>query len=191
MPTLKTLLFLAATQALPPGTVPPPVDPVTTLSPYELEVLGQTIDTSNQQQMVEALLGEHVEYVRARYKDRLAFVSVESQPDLHLRVGLKGEEKESDLHLPIAGTTVSVKVETGYPYTQEELRALLKKVTPTIRTLIPDVTGIAGHPERNLIEILVHGTNEQNYQHARAQIESLTGLKVKISLGMGYERNLM
>lgn len=191
MSTLRTLLFLAATQALPSSVLPPPVDPVSTLSPAQLEALGQWIDTSNQQQMVEALLDHHAEYVRTRYKDRLAFVSIERQPDLHLRVGLKGEEKEPDLHLPIAGTTIRVKVETGYPYTQDEFRAVLEKVRPTIETLIPDVTGIAGRPELNLIEIHVQGTNEQHYQHALAQIESLAGLKAKVRLGTSRPRDLL
>lgn len=191
MPNPGTLLLLTLAQALAASPPPIPPDPASALTPYDLARMGEWMDTSNQQRMVKALALDHVPYIRTRYQDRLTFLIVEHEPDFHIRIGLKGHALEPDLFLPVAGTTFRVRVEVGYPYTEAEFNALVEKATPHIYTLIPDFTGVSSDAELGLIEIDVEGTNAQNYQHALAQIESLSGLKAKVRLGMPRQRNLI
>jgi hypothetical protein len=191
MPPSSLYLILALSQALasppPTSTAIPPV----TIPPAGLEVLGQRVNMLDRQQLTEALMYQLDEHVRAHYADRLAYLVEEQAPDVHLRVGLKGTTPEPDQIVDVAGTPVRVRFEVGQPYNAEEFSAMLSRIQPTITELFPDVTGIAGQSHLQHIEIDVEGTNAEDYQHAVAQIESLTGMKVKLKLGTSRPRDLI
>ncbi|WP_282296046.1 hypothetical protein [Stenotrophomonas sp. PS02289] len=154
----------------------------------QLNVAGP--DLAGQQRLeVESGLDPHIKQLQEKYKDRLTYISIESQPDLHIRIGLKGSAVEPDQKLSVNGESVRVDLQEGYLYTREEFRQVVKKATPKIIELIPDATSINGRPNLNIIEIWVQGTDEKTYQRALEQIQKITGIKAQVVLGTVPSRN--
>lgn len=150
---------------------------------------GFSLETARQRLEVESGLDPHIKQLQEKYKDRLTYISIESQPDLHIRIGLKGSAVEPDQKLSVNGESVRVDLQEGYLYTREEFRQVVKKATPKIIELIPDATSINGRPNLNIIEIWVQGTNEKTYQRALEQIQKITGIKAQVVLGTVPSRN--
>lgn len=144
---------------------------------------GVSLETAKWWIQIESELPPHIENLKARYKERAAFVSIASAPDQHLVVGLKGNAMESSQRINVGGSSIRVEFEEGYAYTEQEFLAIMKKAVPKVAELIPDATSVDGRPELGVIEIWVQGTSRDAYQPAISKIEQMTGLKVKLVLG--------
>ncbi len=150
---------------------------------------GVSLEIAKRRVQIESELPPFIDDLKKRYRDRLTFVSVESLPDQHLVVGLKGSAMEPAQRIKVSGSAIRVEFEEGYPYTAQEFQVLLKKAIPRVVELMPDATSVDGRPELGLIEVRVRGTDEKEYQRAVMEIQKLTGLKVKLILGKSPSRN--
>lgn len=150
---------------------------------------GVSPKIAQQRIQIESELPPHIERLKARYRERVAFVSIAHLPDQHLVVGLKGSAMESTQHITVGGSNIKVEFEEGYAYTEQEFIAIMKRAVPKVAELIPDATSVDGRPELGLIEIWVQGMDEDSYQPAAAEIEKMTDLKVKLVLGKTPSRN--
>lgn len=190
MSPLSLLLVLASAQSqavLPPAATDASEAEIAAKS--YMKDTGVSLETAKRRIQIESELPPFIEDLKERYRDRLTFVSVESLPDQHLVVGLKGNGMEPAQRINVSGSAIRVEFEEGYPYTAQEFHAVMKKAIPRVVELIPDATSVDGRPELGLIEVWVRGTDEQAYQRAVVEIQKLTGLKVKLVLGKSLSRN--
>jgi len=151
---------------------------------------GVSFEEARSRLRVQAELDPHIVRLRTQYAERIAFLSIEAHPDQHLRIGLKGAAVEPDQVITVDGTPVRVQFESGQPYTGQEFSQVLAKAAPVIYTLIPDVTGISGQPERRAIEIHIQGFDTDVYEPAVKELEAMTRLKIEFRPGMSRSRNL-
>lgn len=190
MSIASILLFLASAQGVAASTS-------MQISAAESDVAAQayskatgvSLEAARQRLEVESGLDPLIKQLQEKYKDRLTYISIESQPDQHIRIGLKGSATEPDQKLAVNGASVRVELQEGYLYTREEFRQVVTKATPKIMELIPDATSINVRPNLNLIEIWVQGTDEKAYRRALEQIEKITGIKAQVVLGKVPSRN--
>lgn len=180
------LLVLASAQTL-AATLPSQMSAAETDTAAKsyMEENRVSLNVAKQRLMIESEIQPYLEQLRERYKDRLAFISIEPQPHQYVRVGLKGNTMVPTQRIKVSGTVINVEFQQGYAYTQQEFRASLQAATPKIIELIPDAISINGRPELGAIEVWVRGTDNKSYLRATEQIEKATGLKVEIVLGTG------
>lgn len=149
-----------------------------------------SLETGRRRLQIESELPPHIDALRSRYRDQVAFISVESSPDQHILVGLKGPAMESRQHILVLGTRVGVEFEPGYLYNEREFKAMLSKFVPRITELIPRATGIIGRPELGMIQIRIRGGDVDEYRSAVEEIQTMTKLKVELIPGASVPRNL-
>ena len=156
-----------------------------------MEANGVSLEVARERLLIESELLPHVQDLRERYRERMAFISIESMPYQHLVVGLKGPAMEPAQHISVRGTDVRVEFEQGYPYTAQEFSDIMSKASARALEFFPDVTGLSGRPELGLIEVMVSGTDERRYLAAKAELEAVAGIDIKILLGRSPPRNLI
>lgn len=150
---------------------------------------GVSLETAKQRLQIESELPPFIAKLRERYRDRVAFISVESQPDQHLVVGLKGMKMQPSQRINVGASMIRVEFEEGYPYTEAEFEGVMKAAIAKVTALIPDATSVDGFPELNLIKVGVQGTDKESYLPAIKEVEEVTGLKVELVLGEQPFRN--
>ena len=156
-----------------------------------MEANGVSLEVARERLLIESELMPHVQDLRERYRERMAFISIESTPYQHLVVGLKGPATEPVQLIRVRGTDVRVEFEQGYPYTAQEFSDIMSKASARALEFFPDVTGLSGRPELGLIEVMVSGTDEQRYLTAKAELEAVAGIEIKILLGRSPPRDLI
>lgn len=152
---------------------------------------GVSLEQATERLLIESELSPHIEGIRERYGDRMAFISIESLPYQHLVVGLKGAAMEPTQHINVRGTDVRVEFEEGYPYTAHEFSEITSRASTRVLEFFPDATGLAGRPELGLIEVMVSGTDERRYLPAKEAFEAVAGIEIKLLLGRSAPRNLI
>lgn len=65
---------------------------------------GVSLETAKQRLQIESELPPYIAELRERYRDRIAFISVESQPDQLLVVGLKGMKMQPSQRLNVGAS---------------------------------------------------------------------------------------
>lgn len=150
---------------------------------------GGTLDSAKRRLEIEAELPAVIAELKRRYKDRLAYVSIESMPDQHLVVGLKGNMMEAARILSVSDTAIRVEFEEGYPYTEKEFSETMHEIVPLVVELIPDAVSVDGRPELGMIDISVRGVDAKSYEAAKRKIEAASKLKVNIIPGRAPFRN--
>ncbi len=156
-----------------------------------MEANGVSLEVARERLLIESELLPHVQDLRERYRERMAFISIESMPYQHLVVGLKGPAMEAAQHISVRGTDVRVEFEEGYPYTAREFSDIVSRASLRVLEFFPDATGLAGRPELGLIEVMVSGTDELSHVPAKEAFEAMTGVEIKILLGRSPPRNLI
>lgn len=156
-----------------------------------MEANGVSLEVAKERLLIESELLPHVQDLRERYRERMAFISIESIPYQHLVVGLKGPAMEPAQHISVRGTDVRVEFEEGYPYTAREFSDIVSRASLRVLEFFPDATGLAGRPELGLIEVMVSGTDELSHVPAKEAFEAMTGVEIKILLGRSPPRNLI
>ena len=151
---------------------------------------GVSLEVARRRLQIESELPPYIDALRSRYRDRVAFISVESSPDQHILVGLKGAAMESRQQITVSGSRVGVEFEPGYLYNEREFKAVLSRSIPRITELIPRATGIIGRPELGMIQVRISGGNVDEYKAAVEEIQRATKLKVELIPGASVPRNL-
>jgi len=151
---------------------------------------GVSLEVARRRLQIESELPPYIDALRSRYRDRVAFISVESSPDQHILVGLKGAAMESRQQITVSGSLVGVEFEPGYLYTEREFKAVLSKSISRITELIPRATGIIGRPELGMIQVRISGGDVDEYKDAVEEIQRATKLKVELIPGASVPRNL-
>ncbi|HEL4110354.1 TPA: hypothetical protein UM343_000446 [Stenotrophomonas maltophilia] len=150
---------------------------------------GVSLDTAKRRLEVESELPSVIAELKRRYRDRLAFVSIENMPDQHLVVGLKGNMMEAARHFSVSDSSIRVEFEEGYPYTEKEFSETMHRVVPLVVELIPDAVSVDGRPELGMIDVSVRGADVKSYEVAKRRIEESAKLKVNIIPGRAPFRN--
>ncbi len=156
-----------------------------------MEANGVSLEVARERLLIESELLPHVQDLRERYRERMAFISIESMPYQHLVVGLKGPATEPVQLISVRGTDVRVEFEEGYPYTAREFSDIVSRASLRVLEFFPDATGLAGRPELGLIEVMVSGTDELSHVPAKEAFEAVAGIEIKLLLGRSAPRNLI
>lgn len=190
--SISTFLLLAA---LAPSTATLP-EPKATLSEAEMTIAafaeGFGVSEEEARKRIEAsdAIDQYIESLRERYKDRLAFISIEQHPDQHIVVGLKGPQMVPSRRLSGEGATVRVEFEEGYPYNDAEFKVLISNAAKEARKIIPRITGIEGRPELGTIRIHTQDHSDNGHSEAAAKLSRMFGVKFEIVYGQSPEKNL-
>ena len=152
---------------------------------------GVSLEVATERLLIESELAPHIQDLTERYRERMAFISIESMPYQHLVVGLKGPAMEPAQHISVRGTDVRVEFEEGYPYTAREFSDIVSRASLRVLEFFPDATGLAGRPELGLIEVMVSGTDELSHVPAKEAFEAMAGIEIKVLLGRSPPRNLI
>jgi streptogrisin C len=126
--------------------------------------------------------------LRTLYKDRLAGISVEHQPEYRIVVLLTGAEPVPDETIFAGGTNVPVTFRTGAAATREQIVSAMTRHQAAIRDLVPGNRGMGLDPRTGELVLLLHASDER--PDLEAELEALTGVPVRVRLLDGIDTDL-
>lgn len=116
------------------------------------------------------------------YKDRLAGVSIEHQPQYRIVMLLTGAEPVADQTIFAGGMNVPVVFRTGASATREQVIAAITAHQAEIRAALPTAPGMGLDPRTGELVVLVKAQDVDVGSEAAldAELEALTGVPVRI-----------
>ncbi len=122
------------------------------------------------------------------YRDRLAGISIEHQPDYRISVLLTGAEPVPEQIIFAGGMEVPVTFRTGAAATREQVVAALAQHHLAIRAMVPREQGMGFDARTGELVVLVRSADAE-LARAEAEVEALTGVPVRIRVLDGIDAN--
>lgn len=126
--------------------------------------------------------------IQALYKDRLAGISIEHQPDYRIVVLLTGAEPVPDETIAAGGLTVPVVFRTGAPVTREQIVAAMTEHRAAIRDLVPRARGMGLDPRTGELVLLLHASDYRD--GVEGELAALTGVPVRVRILDGADADM-
>ncbi|HZG09007.1 MAG TPA: hypothetical protein VEZ70_08515 [Allosphingosinicella sp.] len=120
--------------------------------------------------------------IAARYKRRLAGISIEHSPDFRIHVLLTGRKKVPDEIVFAGGMPVPIVYRTGAGATREEVIAAIRRHAAAIRKAHPTAQGMGLDQRTGELTVMIRGQDAARNDPAaiEARIEALTGVPVRV-----------
>jgi streptogrisin C len=186
----------------------PPIPP--TLEPAVIEPIVESVD--------EALAEDAAEYARQfdvspaealhrlaaqqasvaltnaladRYRERLAGIAIEHQPDFRIVINLTGVEQVPEQRLALSGTTVPIVFRTGALVTRDRVIWAMTNHQAAIRAALTRPPGMGLDPRTGELVIII-GKNDAaaGVPAIKARLEAIAGVPVQIRVLDRVDRNL-
>ncbi|UHD45764.1 hypothetical protein LUX29_00405 [Aureimonas altamirensis] len=118
--------------------------------------------------------------LQERFRDRIAGIYVEREPDFHVIVRLTGERDAGTLQYQLGEDRARVEVKTGAPHTLDELRAAFNQ-RETIRHYLPH--GYGGYVDERTGDVVltVEAGNEPS-SGTETSLSDALGVPVRIAV---------
>jgi hypothetical protein len=116
--------------------------------------------------------------LRARFRERLAGISIEHAPAYRVVVRLTGDEPVADETISAAGMQVPVTFATGALATRDEVVAAISRHQAAIRAAMPSPPGLGADPRTGELVVVLPGV--ENQADREAELTALTGVPVRI-----------
>ena len=126
--------------------------------------------------------------IQAAYRDRLAGISIEHQPEYRILVLLTGPEPVADETIRAGGMSVPIVYRTGAPATREQMLAAMSEHRAAIRELAPRARGMGLDPRTGELVLLLHATEDR--AGLEAELESLMQVPVRLRILDGADADL-
>ena len=122
--------------------------------------------------------------LRAEFRDRLAGISIEHQPDYRIVVLLTGTAPVRDRFISASGSVIPIVFRTGAVATHEQLTAALGLQQMTMRAVVRNSQGMGVDPRSGEIVVIASKAGLDDGQRAEKQAElaAIAGVPVRLRL---------
>jgi streptogrisin C len=126
------------------------------------------------------------------YRDRLAGISIEHQPEYRIVVLLTGDEPVTNEAIQAGGMDVPIVFRIGAAATREQIVAAIRQHQPAIRSAFPNASGMGVDSRTGELILLLKAVFADRYDvdEIKAELEQLTGVPVRLRLLDRADENL-
>lgn len=130
--------------------------------------------------------------LRQEFAGRLTDISIQSSPDQHILVQLKGSQPVQGRTLRTQSGITRVVIEPGHKRTQEEFREIVETNRGLLFSAIPGITGHMGRPAEDLLIVHIQGNEKQAEALGPTvrKLERALGISIHLRPNMSKSRNL-
>ena len=126
--------------------------------------------------------------IQTAYRDRLAGISIEHQPEYRIVVLLTGPEPVPDETILAGGMSVPIVYRTGATATREQILAAMAEHRPRIRELVPRARGMGLDARTGELVLLLHSNDGR--EGLEADLEGLMQVPVRLRFLDGVDADL-
>ena len=122
--------------------------------------------------------------IQLLYKDRLAGIAIEHQPEYRIVVLLTGTQPVADEAVFAGGRQVTITFRTGAPATRDRIVAAIEQHQAEIRAALPHPPGMGVDPRTGELVVMVSGADAGSVDPValKAELTGIAGVPVRIRM---------
>lgn len=130
------------------------------------------------------------DHIRERYRDRLAGIAIEHDPEYRIVVLLTGGRRVRPQVVRTGAMDVPVVFRTGAAATRGEIVAAMADHRDAIRAMTPGAQGMGLDARTGELVVLVNGSAANRSAALEAELEAVTGVPVRLDRPGALDANL-